>query len=106
MNALAALAQPFLGRPWAILLVAVVLMLLDRVDRRPGGQWGGGSPRAKPRLRFIAVLWACLAVWELFVQLLTPEANIRVDWLLIWPPLLLLTLLSLTTAGLSAFRHR
>jgi hypothetical protein len=106
MNALAALAQPFLGRPWAILLVAVVLILLDRIDRRPGVRGRSGSALAKPPLRLAALLWACLAVWELLVQLLTPEANIRVDWLLAWPALLFITLLSLTTAGLSAIRHR
>jgi hypothetical protein len=105
MNALAALATPFLGRPWAILLVAVVLRILDRLDRHRGREVSGRG-RARPPLGFASLLWACLAVWELVVQLLSPGADIRVDWLLAWPPLLLITVLSLTTAGLSAFRHR
>ena len=105
MNALAALAQPFLGRPWAILLIAVLLGILDRVDRHRT-QGRSGSGRARPSLRLASVLWASLAVWELLVQMLTPEADIRVDWLLAWPLLLLITVLSLTTAALSAIRHR
>ncbi len=106
MSALAALATPLIGRPWAILLIAVLLGILDRIDRRPDGGRDAGSPRAKPSLRFTAMLWSCLAVWELIVQLLTPEADIRVDWLLVWPLLVLITVLSLTTAALSAIRHR
>jgi hypothetical protein len=106
MNALAALATPFLGRPWAILLAAGLLLMLDRIDRRAGGNQGAGSARAQPPLQIAALLWGCLAVWELLVQRFSPEANIRVDWLVLWPPLVLITVLSLTTAGLSAFRHR
>jgi hypothetical protein len=36
--------------------------------------------------------WLLYAVWEWVVLIKTPEANIRVDLLLIWPVLLLLTI--------------
>jgi hypothetical protein len=34
-----------------------------------------------------AVGWALYALWELLVHVRTPEANIRVDLLVIWPAL-------------------
>ena len=35
--------------------------------------------------------WALYAAWEWLVQVRTPEANIRVDLLVIWPALALLS---------------
>jgi hypothetical protein len=42
------------------------------------------------------------AAWEWLVSVRTPEANIRVDLLLVWPALLFLTVWAL----ISAFRRR
>ena len=36
--------------------------------------------------------WALYAVWEWFVVTRSPEANIRVDLLIIWPVLLILSI--------------
>jgi hypothetical protein len=36
--------------------------------------------------------WVLYAVWEWLVVWRTPEANIRVDLLLIWPVLLILSI--------------
>jgi hypothetical protein len=44
----------------------------------------GASRRPRPLLA-AAVAWALYALWERTVQVRTPEANIRVDLLLIWP---------------------
>ncbi len=38
-----------------------------------------------------AVAWTIYAAWEWVVMTWTPEANIRVDLLLIWPVLLVLS---------------
>lgn len=38
-----------------------------------------------------AVAWAVYAAWEWLVLVRTPEANIRVDLLLIWPALAVLS---------------
>jgi hypothetical protein len=42
--------------------------------------------------------WLLFAGWEWLVMLVSPEANIRVDLLLIWPILLGLTAVSLVTS--------
>ena len=38
-----------------------------------------------------ALAWGLYAAWEWLVQVRTPEANIRVDLLVIWPALALLS---------------
>ncbi len=45
-----------------------------------------------------AAYCVAFAVWEWLVTVRTPDANIRVDLLLIWPALLLLTLWSIWRA--------
>ena len=49
------------------------------------------APRSN-RLWVPAALWLAYAVWEWLVMVQTPEANIRVDLLLIWPVIGLATL--------------
>jgi hypothetical protein len=46
----------------------------------------------------VAVAWALYAAWEWLVKVRTPEANIRVDLLLIWPVLLIASLVALVKA--------
>jgi hypothetical protein len=45
-----------------------------------------------------ALLWLAYAAWEWLVLVKTPEANIRVDLLLIWPVLGIVTLWALLRA--------
>lgn len=47
-----------------------------------------------------ALAWLGYAVWEWIVLIQTPEANIRVDLLLIWPLLAILTLWALIKQGI------
>ncbi|WP_162560004.1 hypothetical protein [Methylotetracoccus oryzae] len=47
-----------------------------------------------------ALVWLAYAAWEWLVLVKSPEANIRVDCLIIWPLLALLTL----WAAVRAFR--
>jgi hypothetical protein len=42
-----------------------------------------------------AITWALYAAWEWLVQVRTPEANIRVDLLVIWPALAILSVWAL-----------
>jgi hypothetical protein len=63
-----------IGRPLLILLVSLL--------------WGLGARtlrRGRPALLANAVAWLAFAVWEGLILALTPEANIRVDLLLIAP---------------------
>lgn len=52
---------------------------------------GGGGDTHAGALLVVAAGWAVYAIWEWLVMTKTPEANIRVDLLLIWPVLLVLT---------------
>jgi hypothetical protein len=61
--------------------------------------WGalraGPSRRKANALLLPAAFCLGFAAWEWLVLIRTPEADIRVDLLLIWPALLILTLWSL-----------
>jgi hypothetical protein len=57
-----------------------------------------GAGRHPRPLLFVAVAWALYAAWEWLVKVRTPEANIRVDLLLIWPVLLIASLVALVKA--------
>lgn len=68
---------PLIGQPLLILSVALL--------------WGMAAlalPRSRQALVANAVAWLAFAGWEALVQAITPEANIRVDLLLIAPLLL------------------
>ncbi len=50
-----------------------------------------GAGRNPRWLLVAAIAWALYAAWEWLILVRTPEANIRVDLLLIWPVLALLS---------------
>ncbi len=85
------LAMLLVGKPVTILIVAMIFFAgflawqaaVPESDRRP--RW----------LLFSAVTWGLYAAWEWLVQIKTPEANIRVDLLLIWPLLAVVSAWSL-----------
>jgi|GEM_PF-1508007 len=56
--------------------------------------WGWRRRRSWPLL-LAAVLWIGYALWEAGVQWFTPEADIRVDLLVIYPLLAIVTVLAL-----------
>lgn len=85
------LAHFFVGKPLHITIVAVAFLfghLMLRFSRK-------GAAHQTKALLAPAVCWGLYAAWELVVQIRTPEANIRVDLMLIWPFLLIVTVLSL-----------
>jgi hypothetical protein len=82
------LASLLVGRPLHILLIALAF-LVAHVLLRATGIGSTAHPRA---LLVVGGGWALYAAWEWLVLTRTPEANIRVDLMLIWPVLLLLSI--------------
>ena len=82
-----ALSSLLVGRPFNILAVAV-LFLAVHYFLRIAGIGPGRHPRA---LLGAATAWALYAVWEGVILVFSPEANIRVDLLVIWPVLFVLS---------------
>ena len=77
------LAGWFVGRPLHILVVAALLAGAHLALQAEG--------RRSRALLVAAGAWALYAAWEWLVQVRTPEANIRVDLMLIWPILVIVT---------------
>jgi hypothetical protein len=81
------LASLLVGKPLHILAVAA-LFLAGHLALRLTAMGAGRNPRP---LLVAAIAWGLYAAWEWLVRVRTPEANIRVDLLLIWPVLALLS---------------
>lgn len=81
------LGSLLVGKPLNILVVAVVFLV---------GYLGlrftvlGIAHHPRPLL-IASAGWGFYAAWEWLVQIRTPEANIRVDLLVIWPVLAILS---------------
>jgi len=88
------LASFLVGRPLHILAIAA-LFLAAYALRRAMSRGAGG-------LLVAAGAWTLYAAWEWLVQLRTPDADIRVDLLVIWPVVGLLS----AWAVLRALRRR
>jgi hypothetical protein len=81
------LAALLVGRPFRIAAVAACLIAgygLVRASRY-------GPSRKPGPLLVAAAAWLVYAGWEWLVVARTPEANIRVDLLVIWPVLAVLS---------------
>ena len=81
------IASLFVQKPFNILAVAIVFALGYLVLRLTPI----GENRQPTALLVPAIAWAVYAAWEAMVLWRTPEANIRVDLMLIWPVLLILS---------------
>jgi hypothetical protein len=93
--ALETLGQWLVQQPGHILLVAMLNLALWALCRAT-------VLRAVPRSNVLwvpAVLWLAYAAWEWLVSVRTPEANIRVDLLLVWPVIALVTLWAFARAA-------
>lgn len=82
------LASIVVGRPLNIAVIAAVF-LAGYVGLRASAAGAARHPRM---LLWAALGWLVYAAWEWLVQARTPEANIRVDLLVIWPVLAILSL--------------
>ena len=85
MNAIAAF---FVHKPVNILIVAAVFFVGFLVLRYAAFAAG----KQAWALLVPAVGWALYAAWEWLVMTKTPEANIRIDLMVIWPVLLVLSI--------------
>jgi hypothetical protein len=81
------LASLLVGKPGNILFVTGAFLLACLIVRftSPANRRGFNS------LVVASVAWAAYAGWEWLVQARTPKANIRVDLLVIWPMLAILS---------------
>jgi hypothetical protein len=89
-------------QPAHLLLVAVACLAL-------WGLCGVTALRKAPEANVLwvpAVLWFAYAGWEWLVLARTPEADIRVDLLLIWPLIGLATLWALSRTALGWWAAR
>jgi len=82
------LASLFVGKPLPILAVAAVFLAAFIALRRTRF----GADRHPRSLLVVAAAWAVYAAWEWLVLVRTPEANIRVDLMVIWPLLLIVSI--------------
>ena len=82
------LASLFVGKPLNILALAV-LFLAGYLTLRFTTFGTNRYPRA---LLIASSAWGLYAAWEWLVQIKTPEANIRVDLMLIWPVVLIISI--------------
>lgn len=83
------LALLFVANPFNILVVTAAFLGAYFIL-----QWFDSIRQTRPLL-IAAITWGLYAAWELLVQVMTPEANIRVDLLVIWPLLAMLSIWSL-----------
>jgi hypothetical protein len=88
------LASPFVGKPLNILAVGLVF-LAGNLLLRYTALGAGRHPRP---LLWAAAAWAVCAAWEWLVKVRTPEANIRVDLLILWPVMLVVSIVALVKA--------
>lgn len=81
------LASLLVGKPQNILVVAIAFLVGYVVPRFTALS----NRRRFGSLLIASVAWGVYAAWEWLVQAKTPEANIRVDLLVIWPMLAILS---------------
>ena len=84
---MAILSSLLVGNPLIILAVAGLFASAYLLIR--GSRFG--TVRRPGSLLVPAGAWAFYAAWEWLVLVRTPEANIRVDLLVIWPVLLIIS---------------
>jgi hypothetical protein len=88
----------FVGKPLSSAAVAAVFLLLYAAMR-----WRAAGTYPASRWPLVAALaWGAYSAWEWLILVRTPDANIRVDLLLIYPAL---AVVSLWAVVRSARRH-
>ncbi|GEM_PF-899378 len=97
------LALLFIGKPQNILIVSVFFMVLNLVFQFMENK----SKHHYGALLIVSLSWATYAAWEWTIKIKTPEANIRVDLLIIWPILAIILAWALyRTISLFIKHHR
>jgi hypothetical protein len=75
------LAGLLVAKPFNILIAALVFIVLASITRK---KISSSGKSVRP-LWIASAAWALYAAWEWLVLIKTPEADMRVDLLLIWP---------------------
>ena len=75
-------------KPLNILIIAALFFISFLVMRFTGA----GEGKNAMGLLVPTIGWALYALWEWIVVMKSPDANIRVDLLVIWPVLLILSI--------------
>lgn len=88
------LASLFVGKPLNILAVALVFLAVHLLLSRSTL----GTGRHPRWLLLAAAAWALYAAWEWLVKVRTPEADIRVDLLILWPVMLVASIVAVVKA--------
>ena len=81
------LASLFVGKPLNILALAVLFFAAYFALRFTAL----GISRHPRSMLIASAAWGLYAAWEWLVQIKTPEANIRVDLLVTWPVLAIIS---------------
>jgi hypothetical protein len=85
------LSSLFIQKPLNILVVGALFLAGYLVFR-----YTALRSERRPRMLLVAAgAWIVYAAWEWLVLLRTPEANIRVDLMMIWPSLAILSALAI-----------
>ena len=88
------LSSLVVNKPLNILIVAALFFIGFLVMRFTGV----GEGKNAMALLVPTIGWVLYAVWEWIVMIKSPEANIRVDLLVIWPVLVILSIWFLVKA--------
>ena len=94
------LASLFVGKPQNILAVAAVFLLLFVILRL----YSAGTSQHNYSALIASIAWGLYAIWEWLVLVTTPEANIRIDLLALWPVLGILSVWAIYSALRRMFR--
>ena len=81
------LVSIFVGKYYNILWIAIILFFVYFMLRFV---FKDTALNSRPLIT-LSIIWTIYAVWELIVQTWSPESNIRIDLLIIWPILGVLT---------------
>ena len=82
------LTSLFVAKPFNILAIAGVFFILFLIMRFTAL----GEGKHAMALLIPIIAWALYAVWEWSIVMWSPDANIRIDLLIIWPILVILSI--------------
>lgn len=81
------LVSIFVGKYYNILWIAIILFFVYLMLRFVAKDT---ALNLRPLIT-LSIIWTIYTVWEFIVQSFSPEANIRIDLLIIWPVVGVLT---------------
>jgi hypothetical protein len=83
------LSSLFVGQPLHIFFITLCFFILYLIVKNFSHR------RSCKYLGLTTILWLLYTLWELFIKIKTPDANIRVDLFIIWPVIFCLSLSSI-----------